>query len=101
MPLLQYTEKAILDLDEIWFYIGSVKGSPANAKRFLSKIKETIELLTDFPLMGKERKELRVGLRSITHGNYIIFYSVPEEFVLIERVLEGHRDVERLFGEEE
>jgi toxin ParE1/3/4 len=70
---IQYTEKAILDLDEIWFYIGSVKSSPTNAKRFLLKIKETIELLIDFPLMGKERKELRAGLRTITHGNYIIF----------------------------
>jgi toxin ParE1/3/4 len=98
---LQYTEKAILDLDEIWFYIGSIKSSSTNAKRFLSKIKEAIELLVDFPLMGKERKELRAGLRSITHGNYIIFYSVTEEFVFIERVLEGHRDIEGLFDEEE
>jgi toxin ParE1/3/4 len=98
---IQYTEKAILDLDDIWYYIGVVKSSPTNAQRFLLKLKETIELLADFPLMGKERKELKAGLRSITHGNYIIFYSMTEEFVLIERVLEGHRDIEGLFDEEE
>jgi toxin ParE1/3/4 len=96
---LQYTEKAILDLDEIWFYIGSVKSSPTNAERFLSKVKDTIELLVNFPLMGKERKELRAELRSITHGNYIIFYSVTKEAVLIERALEGHRNIEGLFEE--
>jgi toxin ParE1/3/4 len=96
---IQYTEKAILDLDNIWYYIGVVRSSPTNAQPFLLKLKETIELLADFPLMGKERKELRLGLRTITHGNYIIFYSVTEEFVLIERVLEGHQNFEDLFGE--
>jgi toxin ParE1/3/4 len=96
---IHYTEKAILDLDDIWYYIGVVKSTPSNAKRFLLKLKETIELLADFPLMGRERKEFKAGLRSITHGNYIIFYSVTENAVLIERILEGHRNMEGLFEE--
>ncbi len=100
MLSIEYTEKAILDLDDIWFFIGVTKSSPTNAKRFLTKLRETIDLLTDFPEMGKERSGLKAGLRTLVHGNYIIFYTISEDAVLIERILEGHRDIDTAFGEE-
>ncbi len=42
--------------------------------------------------------ELRAGLRSFTHGNYIIFYRLIGPDIEIIRVIHGRRDLGRIFN---
>lgn len=100
MPDLQYTERAITDLDDIYFYTASESGAPARALRFLLEFREVIDFLTDFPPLGVERNAWKRGLRALMHGRYVILYRYleEEEVVLIERILEGHRGIEGEYG---
>lgn len=47
--------------------------------------------------LGRPRPELREDLRSVAHGNYVIFFRYLDDAVEIVNVIEGHRDIERLF----
>lgn len=53
--------------------------------------------LGDWPELGRPRPELRAGLRSLSIGNYLIFYRVRADAVEVLRVLHGRRDVDALF----
>ena len=43
--------------------------------------------------MGRARPDLGDGIRLMPHGNYLIFYSVHDDAVRIERVMHGARDI--------
>jgi toxin ParE1/3/4 len=64
------TERARVDLLQIWMYIAS-DNLPA-ADRVLDRIDGTCQLLSQQPLMGQARPELAPGLRSLSVGNYVI-----------------------------
>jgi hypothetical protein len=51
------------------------------------------EMLVENPLAGRERRELRDGLRSFPVGNYVIFYVPLPDGVEIIRVMHGRQDV--------
>ena len=50
-------------------------------------------MLVENPLAGRERRELRDGLRSFPVGNYVIFYVPLPDGVEIIRVMHGRQDV--------
>ena len=92
------SDAADLDLLDIWSYIS--QDSFEAADRFLDQLEQQFELIAETPLIGKERNELIPGLRSLPHGNYLIFYRINRDRVEIIRVLHGARDLTRLFDEE-
>jgi toxin ParE1/3/4 len=51
--------------------------------------------------MGRPRPELRPDVRSFPSGHYIIFFRYLGEILEVIKVLEGHRDVQAFFREEE
>jgi toxin ParE1/3/4 len=69
---------------------------PARALSFVDELLERCQLLADNPLIGRARPELRPGLRSFPHGDYLIFYRPAADGVTIVRVLHGARDARRL-----
>jgi toxin ParE1/3/4 len=89
--------RARADLDEIWDYIFAERGSEAIADRMLDRIRLRFEFLGDWPHAGRQRDELRLGLRSHAAGNYTIFYRIAGNDVVIQRVLHGRRDIAALF----
>jgi toxin ParE1/3/4 len=93
------TAQADSDLDSIWYYVASESGSADVADRLIDSITERFLLLANFPNIGRCRDEdLRPDLRSFPVGEYVVFYRVQDEDVLILRVLRGSRDIEALFG---
>ncbi|MDH2345467.1 MULTISPECIES: type II toxin-antitoxin system RelE/ParE family toxin [unclassified Bradyrhizobium] len=48
--------------------------------------------------MGPDRSELRVSLRGLSIDGYIAFYLVELDRIVIVRVLDGRRDIEREFS---
>jgi toxin ParE1/3/4 len=84
--------QADADLDSIWEFIAS--DSIRSADKQIGRIGEIFELLVENPLAGRERRELRSGLRSFPVGNYVIFYIPLSDGVEIIRVMHGRQDID-------
>ena len=97
MPSYIKAPEADIDLLEIWSYIA--QNSFEVADNFLDRLEAGFEQLAEQPLMGRKREELRPGLRSLTVGNYFIFYWVIDDRVEVVRVLNATRDIEAIFAE--
>ena len=54
-------------------------------------------MLEVFPTKGLPRDDLSPDIRQHVYKSYVILYSVTETGVLIQAVIEGHRDVGNLF----
>ncbi|TYO66440.1 type II toxin-antitoxin system RelE/ParE family toxin [Bradyrhizobium hipponense] len=80
------------DLDSIWDFIAA--DSVRAADHQMARIGEIFEMLVDNPLAGRERRELRAGLRSFPAGNYVIFYFPLPDGVEIIRVMHGRQDID-------
>lgn len=80
------------DLDSIWAFIAS--DSIRAADRQIERIGEIFEMLVQNPLAGRERGELRQGLRSFPAGNYMIFYVPLPDGVEVVRVMHGRQDID-------
>jgi toxin ParE1/3/4 len=90
--------RASADLSEIWEFIAQDNIEQADA--FIDRIDEKFRALAEQPLMGRERRELGPGIRSIAMAPYVIFYEALPDGVMIVRVLHGARDVEAEFKED-
>lgn len=62
MKRLRIAPQARLDLDEIWLYIA--EGSIEAADRVAGELLDKLLLLASQPLIGRERPEIAVGVRS-------------------------------------
>jgi toxin ParE1/3/4 len=71
---------------------------PGAAANWLRRANEQFSRLAKNPLIGQARDEIRPGMRSISHGNYVIYFRLREEgqYVEIARVLHGARDTQSL-----
>jgi plasmid stabilization system protein ParE len=92
-------ESAHEDLRSIHDYIA--KDDAAAADRWIDTLVKNFDALSAQPGIGQKRDALKRGFRSITEGEYIIFYRVNEQsdFVEIARVLHGKRDLRKAFSE--
>jgi toxin ParE1/3/4 len=67
--------------------------NPDRAHQFEEELLECAQQIALAPLGYVERPELRVGLRSCAHGAYVVFLTVDDHGVRIERILHGARDL--------
>ncbi|MBO4816461.1 MAG: type II toxin-antitoxin system RelE/ParE family toxin [Clostridia bacterium] len=79
------TQRAKLDYESAYNYIYYNLANPIAAKRFKDKIPKTISYLQIFPFMGKRFQN--TNLRFTYFKNYLIFYSVENQKVKIQRIL--------------
>ncbi len=86
------------DLIGIWEYIAADNSRAAD--RLIQAIVSSYLSLRETPGMGRDRNELRPGIRSLALGNYVIFYRFDEEHVFIIRVLHGARNLRAIFKKE-
>nr|WP_245463178.1 MULTISPECIES: type II toxin-antitoxin system RelE/ParE family toxin [unclassified Mesorhizobium] len=49
------------------------------------------------PRGGAPRSELWPALRSVAFQRYVIFYTVEDDDVRVERILHGSRDIQGIF----
>jgi toxin ParE1/3/4 len=90
--------RARADLDDIWRNIIVEGGGEAAADGMIDLITDRFLILSEWPRLGRARNDLRRGLRSLPVGDYVIFYRVARADVVVQRVLHGRRDIERLLG---
>ena len=89
---IEWTEPSISDLQHIRDYIA--KDSEYFAARFIEKIIYRIDLLPDFPKMGRVVIEADdEGIRELIYQKYRIMYQVEKERILILAIIHGSRDL--------
>ena len=93
---LRYRRSAIEDLGQIRNYIA--QDNPTVAARFVTAIRARCRL-AEQPHIGRERPELRQGLRSFAVRTCVIFYQIIDDTVEIVSVVHGSRDIDALFQE--
>lgn len=87
--------EASCDLNEIVDYF-QTRNLDAG-ERFVIAFNQKCQYLTQFPNIGKPYPHLRSDLRGISLDNYIIFYQLVEDGIIIVRVVNGYRDLSSLF----
>jgi toxin ParE1/3/4 len=70
--------------------------SPIAASNWLNEIEAKLRFLAQQPYAGEAVDYIHVGLRRITHGNYLIFYEPQESGIIMVRVIHGARRLEDL-----
>lgn len=80
------------DLREIGDYIAV--GNPQRAVTFIEELLAHCLRIASIPSGYAVRDDLAPGLRSCPHKNYIIFYTMTDTVVRIERIIHGSRDIQ-------
>lgn len=81
------------DIGEIYFYIAA--DSPELALAMTDKITDKIDTLAELPLIGKivpDNELAKREYRMLIIDNYMAFYKVIDDEVVVYRVLHGMRD---------
>lgn len=94
--------QALEDLTDIYVTIGL--DSEAAAERVYSALEARAGGLADFPRMGPRRPEIAPTARMLVESSYLVLYELhpdaddgPVERVEIVRVVDGRRELSRLF----
>ena len=95
---VQITDKALVDMEEIYTYIAEQVQAIENAIEQYNRIANAIEKLSVFPerirLMETE-PEHTIGLRQLIVDNYSAFYFIEEDRVIVTRVLYSASDISK------
>jgi len=98
MNRFRLSSRAEIDLREIHRYIA--RDNPSAAGRLVDELFDLFHLLGRSPEIGQARPELRPNLRSISHGNYVVFFYSMNDGAKIAAVVHGARDIDALFRSE-
>lgn len=88
------------DLRDIWRGLTEF-GSLKRADDRMIGIRKKLLLLGQFPNAGRSRDELSLGLRSFPVSGVIVFYRIGSTQVEILRVVDGRRDLDEIFGDDD
>ena len=99
--LVKFTQSAKKDLTGIARWVMQ-NDSPGKAASLLTKLEEACSTLNNLPSRGHALPELASidyqGYLEIHQGPYRIIYHLQEQFVLIDAVLDGRRDIHELLA---
>ena len=87
------------DLLSIWRW-GASRFSPALADKHVRDIHRAAMRLAKSPLMGRDRDDLKPGIREVVVYPTVLFYRVSREQVEVVRVVDGRRNIAAIFGED-
>ena len=86
---------AVTDLEGIGDYIA--RDNPRRAISFVAELRRQCVKLTCSPEGYRQRPELGDSIRSCAYGNYVIFFTIQADALLIVRILHGAMDIESQF----
>ena len=92
---IQWTEPAVLDLEDIRDYIA--RDSEFYASEFVGKIFKAVKKWKGFPQLGRRVSEVDDdSIREIIFHNYRIIYQIREKFILILGIIHDARDLSNM-----
>ena len=80
------------DIEEIFNYTFEEFGIE-QAVNYVRQFDKIFSRVSINPELGRERSDIRLGLRSIVQSSHVIFYRVLKDRIRIVRVLHGSRDL--------
>ena len=90
-----FSKKSNADLLSIAAFI--YLNNPDHSKTFTQELVERCKSLMDmpraYPLVERYKKS---DVRRCTHGDYLIFYRISENSIIVTRILNGARDYNSL-----
>jgi plasmid stabilization system protein ParE len=95
---INWSEQSRDDLREIVSYVGGSFGR-SKAVEVLAEIRHSVELLKDFPMLGKsfvEDTELGIVYRTLPSKLNQLIYYIEDETITIVTVWQNRQDVDRL-----
>lgn len=98
---INYSPKAIQDLDDILEYITKDLFNPDAAEHVVNAILDAVDVLEDFPESGAPLEphiNLDTPYRFVTAGNYIAFYRFENNVVYVDRILYQKRNYKKLLS---
>ncbi len=93
------SEKAISDLEKIWFYTLN-KSSKEQADRYHQLIMQEIEFIADNFNLSREVNHIRAGYRITKVKSHLIFLRKVGDFIEIIRILHENMDIENRLSED-
>ncbi len=90
------SKRAQQDLEDIYDFTVAEFGLN-QADSYVLEFKASFVHLSENPKIGRERSEIRKGLRSLAKDNHIIFYRIIKTRTFIVRILHGSRDLPKQF----
>lgn len=97
---IEYSPRALKDLDAIWDYIEKELCNPSAAQNTVEGIMDKIDILMSFPEAGAKlefENGLNSGYRYVSFKNYLAFYRLRSDgIVYIDRVIYSGRDYMRI-----
>ncbi|WP_448070453.1 type II toxin-antitoxin system RelE/ParE family toxin [Georgenia yuyongxinii] len=95
MTRVVYSPRARQQLTDLNLWVAEQSGFPDRAEGFVAAIVNYCDGLTDFPMVGVARDDLRPGLRTIGfRRRVVIAFAVNHETIEILGVYYGGRDFE-------
>ena len=90
--------KPLEDINSIWDYLHNLAGEQV-ADRYIERIYEVFELLSEHPYLGRPRPDIALNIRSysVSRTPYIILYFPRDYGVEISRVFDSRQDLSDLF----
>ena len=98
MKPVRLSAQAEADLESIADFIA--KENPIRAESFVLELLERCEALREHPYLGRPASRLNPNFRRLAHRRYVILYRVLDDFVDIDRILHGARNIDRLLDDE-
>jgi len=84
------------DNDLIGIYIrGFKKFGERQAEKYFSELENCFQILSETPLICRERTEFTPPVRIHHHGRHLIVYIIRGDLILIVRVLHDRMDLPR------
>lgn len=87
--IVSLTKRALADLIEIRDYLLPI--SPRGAESVRRAIVETVDLLGEYPKLGRETDVPRVRMTPVVHYPYVVYYAVLEDEVIVLHIRHGAR----------
>lgn len=94
--MVQITNKALTDMEEIYNYIADHLQAPEAAMKQYDRIANSIETLDTFPervMLMETDEDLELGLRKMPVDNFSVFFLIREEKVIVTNVLYSASDI--------
>lgn len=97
---VEYSTRAIKDLDDIWDYVAGDLGNADAAHRIVNGIMDSIDSVAVFPKSGPKlifEDVSESGYRFAVYKRYLAFYRLKtDDTVYVDRIVYGGRDYMRL-----
>ncbi len=87
---VRFSRRAIADLSDIGDYL--VQHNPSAAMRVELAIRSTIDLLSDYPKLGRDRPELQSRSIGVPRCPYTVYYRVENAEIWILHIRDDRRD---------